>query len=352
MGKIATGCIAISTDAKFLATVFKNNIIRVWDLFPKKSPRIENFHPYRVNFLTMTSDDSTVVSACMEQVKAWDVSSGLCIETFTGSKPKIFRVATEDGSAFVMSGHGVDEVWRLNPLRRVQILQRQSNPFFTSRDPYAISGNGEFLALTSSHNKHYRIELWDVNRGFLLETLDFSPPTSFMIAFEPNGSRIAYTTKDSIEIRQVPGLCKLLVQIEDARLLDLNLPIEDARPLKFTSLTFHGQQLVAMSWGGVIKAWDIKTGKVSSSCRTSRNWLAKSFVNHDVLLDHVGPEGHLRDDVLKEFQLSADGKWVMRSGQRVLWLPPDYRPSVKYTSGPTVAIGTWSGRVFNLCMTE
>lgn len=48
--------------------------------------------------------------------------------------------------------------------------------------------------------------------------------------------------------------------------------------------------------------------------------------------------------------LSIDKKWIVRDSENMLWLPPDYRPSVSSVTALAVAIGCSTGRViiFNL----
>ncbi|EYB27198.1 hypothetical protein SNK05_010782 [Fusarium graminearum] len=346
MDKLTTGSLAISSDAKLLATASEDNIVRVWNLSPQQSTRVGMFHPRDAEFLTMTSDGSTVVSACRNQVKTWDVSSGICIETLGELDPMRFRTATEDGSHCVMSSGDDDvEVWSLNPCRLVRFLRREEGSTISDSQAWAISKNGELLALPSSHNKMQKIEIWDVYRGLLRQALDFSPPLFPKVVFSPDGSLIAYTTKNCLEIRQTSGFWKLLTRIEGRCL--------------FTSLSFHGQKHVTAAIDTCIAAWDTKTGNFFCSGMTGRFGLGKSFINCELLLSHVGPNVHLRQDILKELQFSVDNSWITRCGEKLLWLPLDYRPytdhrseMTAYASGSTIVIGTRSGLVFNLGMAD
>ncbi|CAF3620786.1 unnamed protein product [Fusarium graminearum] len=347
MDNLTTGSLAISSDAKLLATASEDNIVRVWNLSPQQSTRVGMFHPRDVEFLTMTSDGSTVVSACRNQVKTWDVSSGICIETLGESDPMRFRTATEDGSYCVMSSGRNVEVWSRNPWRLFKSLRREEEPPHPNSGPWVISENGELLALPLFHNGMRKTEIWDVYRGLLRQALDFSPPSDSKAVLSPDGSLIAYTNETSIEIRQISESCKFLTSIKDVH------------PFNLTSLSFHGHKLVGILITGEIMSWDTKTGNLINSCQTGIWCLGKSFINYEVLLGHVGPNVHLRQDVLKELQVSNDNIWITRYDERVLWLPPDYRPYdyrhsglSAYASGSTIVIGTQSGRVLILCMAD
>ncbi|CEF87403.1 hypothetical protein FGSG_12624 [Fusarium graminearum PH-1] len=347
MDKLTTGSLAISSDAKLLATASEDNIVRVWNLSPQQSTRVGMFHPRDVEFLTITPDGSTVVSACRNQVKTWDVSSGICIETLGESDPMRFRTATEDGSYCVMSSGRNVEVWSRNPWRLFKSLRREEEPPHPNSGPWAISENGELLALPLFHNGMRKTEIWDVYRGLLRQALDFSPPSDSKAVLSPDGSLIAYTNETSIEIRQISESCKFLTRIKDVH------------PFNLTSLSFHGHKLVGILITGEIMSWDTKTGNLINSCQTGIWCLGKSFINYEVLLGHVGPNVHLRQDVLKELQVSNDNIWITRDDERVLWLPPDYRPYdyrhsglSAYASGSTIVIGTQSGRVLILCMAD
>jgi hypothetical protein len=47
--------------------------------------------------------------------------------------------------------------------------------------------------------------------------------------------------------------------------------------------------------------------------------------------------------------LNRGKDWIAYDGKKVLWLPPEYRPSCSVVLGLTVAIGCPSGRVIVVC---
>ncbi|KAJ5708391.1 WD40 repeat-like protein [Penicillium malachiteum] len=47
-------------------------------------------------------------------------------------------------------------------------------------------------------------------------------------------------------------------------------------------------------------------------------------------------------------QISIEGSWVLYDAQRILWLPPDYRPTKWLIRGGLLSIGTDSGNVYFL----
>jgi WD40 repeat protein len=48
------------------------------------------------------------------------------------------------------------------------------------------------------------------------------------------------------------------------------------------------------------------------------------------------------------YTLDADGAWILHNEEKVLWLPPDYRPWISAVAGSAIAIGCHSGRVILL----
>jgi hypothetical protein len=46
--------------------------------------------------------------------------------------------------------------------------------------------------------------------------------------------------------------------------------------------------------------------------------------------------------------INAAGDWVMKSSERVLWLPPEYRPRTHTSYGNIIVLGSGSGHVFFL----
>lgn len=51
---------------------------------------------------------------------------------------------------------------------------------------------------------------------------------------------------------------------------------------------------------------------------------------------------------LKDNQFDSNGAWLMKGTQKLLWLPPEYRPRRATSLRMHIAIGTRSGRVFFL----
>ncbi|KAH8750221.1 hypothetical protein F5883DRAFT_227674 [Diaporthe sp. PMI_573] len=48
------------------------------------------------------------------------------------------------------------------------------------------------------------------------------------------------------------------------------------------------------------------------------------------------------------YGLGQDQTWIICNGRRVLWLPPEYRPSCSAVQGRMISIGCKSGRVFTI----
>ncbi|RBA14236.1 hypothetical protein FPRO05_03028 [Fusarium proliferatum] len=198
----------------------------------------------------------------------------------------------------------------------------------------AISVNGERLAVGSSEPGI--VEIWEVKNAVLQHTLNVPLADFPCIAFSPDAAKIAYTLWGALEIRSLPGLETPNIKTEMA-------PGESF----IRTLTFRGERLIGVYLNTQVQVWNTSTGDSLSLCQPcpelglQQSRLATSFLN----LDAIVLGSRASDDVLSTYYIGRDPAWIMRNGDRILWLPPDYKPESAYMSGTTMVLGTFSGRV-------
>ena len=124
-----------------------------------------------------------------------------------------------------------------------------------------------------------------------------------------------------------------------------------------------GQQLASASDDGTVKLWDAATGqclqtfsfqKIFSSLSFDATGLCLCTDIGTICLDKASvayattvqaPPHHPR---FRGFSISADEAWITQDGQKLLWLPPEYRPTWSAVTGSTMALGCASRRVLFL----
>ncbi|KAM0263733.1 hypothetical protein ACHAQJ_001048 [Trichoderma viride] len=150
-----------------------------------------------------------------------------------------------------------------------------------------------------------------------------------------------------------------LIRVEGHMGKSLTLHATFFQTIENIGFSQNGERLAAISsdWSGTI--WDLATGaplrKFKGGLKYSeRTWsLDISFINFDFTAVVTGsPEEQPREDCLIKYHISPDGVWLMRHAEKLLWLPPDYRPSAAAASDSTIAIGLRSGRPIVIGLSE
>jgi hypothetical protein len=102
-----------------------------------------------------------------------------------------------------------------------------------------------------------------------------------------------------------------------------------------------------------VRLWDVGTGDCLWVHQT-RGYARDINFNLDaaqLLIDGDVVSLPLRTEVIHakpkspHIGIGMQQEWLIRSSQRILWLPPEYRPSAVGVNGNVIAIGTGAGRV-------
>jgi WD40 repeat protein len=326
----------ISDDGTLLAGQSLDGAVRIWDLTSKAFTENATEQLMGMELVAPIADDNTILSHSWGIVKIWDMESGTCKETLEPEVPlmtQTFVAAATDAPVFATLKETTVEIWNIDPLRHIKTLQREFSCLGERYYCLAISANGERLAIGSSEPGS--VEIWDEYNAVLEHTLEVPLMDFPCIAISPDGAKIAYFLMENIEIRCLPVLETLTVATD-----------RYPKVSYLRTLAFRDGRLIGMYMNTQVQVWDASTGEclfLSQPCPELRMFnLATNFLNTDVIA-HSGHRG--TDDTLGPFYIGQDPAWVMKNGEKILWLPPDYRPESVYVSGTTMVLGTFSGRV-------
>ncbi|TXB95921.1 hypothetical protein FocTR4_00016446 [Fusarium oxysporum f. sp. cubense] len=333
----------ISDDGTLLAGQSLEGAVRVWDLTSRTlTDSTATEQPMGVELVTPCKDDNTILSLSWGKVKIWGMESAICkeeLEPEVHLETQTFIAAASGAPVFAILKDTAVEIWDTNPLRHVNTFERTFSCLGERYYCLAISANGERLAVGSSEPG--TVEIWDVKNAVLRQTLEVPLANFPCIAFSPDAAKIAYTLWETIEVRCLPGLETLTVESEIYRGVSF-----------LRTLTFRGGRLIGVYMNTHVQVWDASTGEsiflLQPSPELPLSNLATSFLNTDAIVQG----GRAGDDVLGTYYIHQDPAWVMRKGERILWLPPDYRPGSVYMSGTAMVLGTFSGHVLFLYLKE
>ncbi|KFA55450.1 hypothetical protein S40293_09850 [Stachybotrys chartarum IBT 40293] len=230
----------------------------------------------------------------------------------------------------------------------LQTLEGHSEPVTS----VVFSADGQHLA-SGSWDK--TVKIWDRASGDCLKTLEGHSEPVTSVVFSADGQHLASGSWDST------------VKIWDCTSGDCLKTVEGHSNMTFSVVfSADGQYLASGSGDETVKIWDRASGDCLQTVHVGRPLHQLSFDPTDsnclstdigvLNLEIPGPAAHVNVQLVGKTTipqppncvgvgLSTDGLWVMKDGERMLWLPPGYRSMVSAIFGEGIAIGCRSGRV-------
>ncbi|KAF4419945.1 vegetatible incompatibility het-e-1 [Fusarium acutatum] len=331
----------ISDDGTLLAGQSHDDAIRIWDLASGALTESSHGEAMGIELVTPIADGNTILSQNEGVVKLWNMQSGACKETLEPEAPfmhQIFIAAATGASTFAILKEPMIEIWSIDPLRQLKTFERELGLVERRYCCLAISANRQRLAISPDLCS---IEIWNVGDGALEHTINMPFMHFPCIAFSSDGAKIAYYLIKSIEIRCLPGLEPLTITT------DVSPEVPYLR-----TLTFHGNWLVGINMNTQVQVWDASTGESIFLSKPYPELRASNFPYSFLSTDAIIRSVHRGIEDLEPYYISQEPPWLMKNGEKLLWLPPDYRPQSVYISGTTMVLGTLSGRVVFLYLKE
>ncbi|RVD88977.1 uncharacterized protein DFL_000001 [Arthrobotrys flagrans] len=373
--------VAFSTDGKTLASTSSDHTIRVWDTAIGALLRTLEGHTERVNGVAFSADGKTLASASDDHtIGIWDAAIGTSLQTIEGHTSSVNNVAfSADGKTLASSSNDhTIRVWNT----AVGALLRTLEGHTEKVNGVAFSADGKMLASTS-HDR--TVKIWNVATGALLRTVQHTKLVKDVV-FSTDGKMLASVSGDcTIRIWDtatgafLQGLShmswvnnvtfsadsKTLASVLDDRTVDiwntatgvLLQTLKHTGWVKDVAFSADGKTLASASDDHTVNIWNTSTGVSLQTFATQDTATSISFSEdgryiitnrESFLLNTNGPLPASSGTKPYENQhepITVKNEWLAQGGERLLWLPYNYRPSCSALYDNTICLGHYSGGV-------
>ncbi|KAH6637226.1 hypothetical protein F5144DRAFT_569983 [Chaetomium tenue] len=323
-------------------------------------------HKGKIKWIKLSDDGKRILSISVDIVRVWDAMTGRCISQIDTCKPNVVpedddlldAALSGNGSRLILVYRDYDPtVWDIDEKGH----DRGSIPEQAALACLSFDG-GRAALVTVSHE----IRVWNFAIDkFDHDNINFSPYNGRTknvgcIVFSPVASQIAVSRGGAITIWE----CLERRQKKRQTMVT-------AKTVK--SLCFsHDGQLLLSSYEEEIRVWDVASGHCARIVRgvvpgigvVGFDALSTRILSNFGFLAVNGQSATfmlLPNDTTPEeqcqrlgFGIDKDKSWVTWGSDRVLWLPPEYRPDSvavlpaepsKRLQASLIVLGCYSGRV-------
>ncbi|KAF5700770.1 het-E-1 heterokaryon incompatibility protein [Fusarium globosum] len=302
---------AFSTDGQRFASGSEDGIIEI-----KDTPRLGDClftiqgHDSPVYAIVFSSSGNMLATQCAFLVKIWNIeASGECVHTFQAGQIDLRLAITchwsmefsKDDSKFAFSqGENAIEVHDLVDQSMHELELEYVSCLVFSPDGLSLAAG----------DMHGNAKVWDLRTKDAPKWIFQSDGSSLAIAYSSDGKILAQTTSTGeISVWQIATEKRLLKLKTEWQIEQLSFSPDDR-----SFMTDHGR-LMPDEW--------------PSNTETQKDGIQ----NND---DQNEPS-----DIpftIQGYGIDFDGAWLTKDGERIVWLPPEHRPSSALVMDSVIAI--------------
>ncbi|EXU97777.1 phosphorylase, AAA and WD40 domain protein [Metarhizium robertsii] len=338
-----------SPDSRLIVTkAIRDTHILVWNTENGESHALRG-HQALIRSAVFSPDSALLASASDDAICIWRATTGECIHTLQGHGSSL---CFSHDSKLLASGSrdGTIQTWHTDKGQCMHTLQGLPNRRYIGNIARLVFSNDSTLLVSSDCES---VLSWRVDTGKFKDVLETGGRWP-AIALSHDSQLVAISKKQSgnaIIIRRLnAGKCVHSFPIGDG----------DIGQLIFSH---DSRLLAAMSRDGTARIWHINTGECVQYFHVGTRTTMLSFGrdSRQLITDHgtfmLQGMSPMRRGLLDSVECSIraqetpysvgeDRSWVEFNGQKLLWLPVDYRPGCWAVSKSTIVWGCPSGKVF------
>lgn len=357
---VNTSAMCCSVDGRWLASASSNGLA-LWNIKSGEC-KILNENHQGGKTIAFSPSGSMIASDFGPFLKLFHVSDGKCVTMLKGHIDEITALAfSPDGTLLASSSEDCrGRIWDIpavNGEHPTDAPEEEAHGI-TCID---ISSDGSLLALGVDDC----VQLCDMRSGVCLNTIQLGGEV-YSVAFSPDGNVMAANIYHSVEIWSIATPVERRHQIDwpwakefafspDSKLLasafrsrtDSNIGAPKTKVLDITTGDWV-RELDALGGGAIAFSSDarflasssyileLETGvkrKLGYATCADLLWFSKDdrlILTEDESFDLESWELELRSTSLQKYpahaaQLHVEGEWIMKDGQKLIWLPSEYK---------------------------
>ncbi|KAL2886331.1 Vegetative incompatibility protein HET-E-1 [Ceratocystis lukuohia] len=325
--------LVFSNDGQRLASVSRDKIVKIWDTTSGACLHTLGGYSYIATSIVFSKDGQRLATGSHDNaIDIWDVTSGACLRTLKGHGHSLRSVVfSNDGRRLASaSSHKTIKIWDTTSGACLQALVGHSH-IPTS---VVFSNDGQRLA---SASRDKTAKTWDVTSGVCLHTLEGHSGTVISVVFSNDARRLASESNDKT--------VKIWDAASGACLHTLDGPGDDVTSVVSSN---HARRLQLWPDNNAVKIWDATSG-VCLQTLQGHDHISRSLVFSDdgqrIASGPLVSQAYLSHSRSYTYSLSNDDLWIMENGQRILWLPPSYRPRIFELAHTRFGLATMSHRI-------
>ncbi|KAL7797000.1 hypothetical protein V8C43DRAFT_329359 [Trichoderma afarasin] len=356
---------AFSPNETMLAS-YSTDLIKIWDLDTALSTNFGTRITSNITNISLDSKGQTLYYSNKSTIGILDLKDMSCRQLDI-SKPddSVFRVVFSSFTplAAVLFDQYV-EIWDLTQYRQMPILRNIQVPKTSTdgskkwTDLQCVFSKDNRIYMSSSYSSPYlsEVHILDFVASDSRRLLKAYETYIWNLVISSDGAKVAFIGGG--------GYLGTRIRIEDistGHLIPVSIIYADLASVTDAKagaiFSAQGTQLITISSNEIIEIFNTSTGAKILSFNPhpdilSAYWIPNfylAFVNTDVIVHKNMAIEKARQSMLKKYWIYPEKNWLMRDSKRVLWIPPEYRPSHIAVSQSRLIFGC-GGRVITMVL--